>query len=663
MPEEREQYKTLTVKSKDSDIVARVEQERGRYNEEARYIRLQWLINSAFIRGKQWIVFDELEKSLVVPQLPKGRKRVTVNKLQSNSQHFQARLIAATPEYEVLPNDFVADEVMFADACKAFLNSQWERGNWREKQLTIAKYLYHFGNAFGYSNYIEDPMDLEEFELLDDDENPILDPEDGNPAVQKLVRGDVVTKILLPHHVMCSLDPSPLEEKTQVTLGFYEWVELVRRKYPDKADKIHPEALNAETNYDLHLLASNRGRERMRREGVNRFVRMQKPSEENPDGLIAVVANGVLLDKMVWPYKHINSFPIVHYHTEQPPGEFFGRAPVEDLLPIQKYTNLMYTIVLENADNMGHTRILNPDQSGIQEPADIAGEVIDYVAPYKPEVMEVKPLPHYMTNFPAAILAKEFDDASNFHNVSRGSGSTAVRSNVGINNLQEQDLMVLGPLDEMMRTGFKKQAILESRIAAEKISVSRLIQWVGEGRRRSIKEFVGQMLSGRENINVRMVNSHLRHKNFTTETLLRLFNLGGVTDNYGNPDPTHLMKLLQYAIPESVYDRYEKQRNVQYEENEQLASGEAVAVEEWEFHFVHLEVMEDWMNSREWKALATDQEMRKVTLEHRELHLDAIRTKLRPKVPQQQPPTNGESGKTPQGNQAGTRAQAAPTTR
>ena len=138
------------------------------------------------------------------------------------------------------------------------------------------------------------------------------------------------------------------------------------------------------------------------------------------------------------------------------------------------------------------------------------------------------------------------------------------------------------------------------------------------------------MLDGLSRVNIRMVDAHLRNKGRTQTFILEMFKGGMITDNTSRrPDPGKAQKMLQFAIPEILYDKEEQQRDIQYEENELLIRGQEVPVNPWEYHYVHADTVEEMLNSIEWKSISgKNPKVLTASINHWKAHQEAILTAL-----------------------------------
>lgn len=620
--------KNLLLKSDSDDkAISLITDLVRRYRSETSSLRLKWLLCASFVKGIHYAYIDRDTGTFTTPLPEEGRKRSKTNRIGSWWWHMQARVTVSKPSWEVEPLDLSFEETSSAKAGTAFLQSHAQNIGFELKRIRMANLVLTFGNAFALVRSFEDKHRFKVIPSFTPSGEPEYDDETGEQKIIKVPVRDVDTEIFLPHNLLCEGDDTEIDEKWNIILTKWRSLDYFINQYGEKGSRVKSENKNSNASvYSLDVISDVKSAIDST-EGANEIIYLQKPSEINPSGCIKIIANGVMLEKSEWPseYKNMDGYPVIHFRWgDAPAGEFWSRSPVEDQIPIVRDLNETIAIMMENASNMGHLQWKNPIGSGVKDFTDLSGSVINYTPGYEPKQSEVNPLPNYIIRLPD-ILIRELEDVQMFHSVSKGQGVTSVRSGVGIDALQEEDAMPLNVVDIIMSNGYENLGKKILQVGANVLDIPRLISYIGEGRKRRIEDFTNKMLNGRGNVKVRMVDSHLRNKGVTQNLIMELFTRGMITDSMGRVDQIQALKLLEFALPESVYDRNDKQREMAYDENELLLKGEMVNVEEWEFHFVHLDAHEEFLNSSEWKnAIKNNPIVRENSIQHRSMHLEFL---------------------------------------
>lgn len=594
---------------------------------------LVWLQCAAMARGIQWTVVDDDNGILVTPKPYKGQKRSKINKIGSWQRHMMARIVTVRPQFEVTARTSVEQQMNAASVGTAFLQAlcSSKRQGWNKKRHKIGKYCTTFGNAIVYVRDYTDPLQLVPVPKVDPiSEEIVIDPDTGRQAVEFKELEDIDIQVLLPHNVLCDQNPNELEDKPEVVLAFLRDLDYFPRKYGKKGEKVEAEIFGKGGNaYDLVTL-SDHWQHFKDVECATEYVYLRKPSRDDPNGRVAIFGGDKLLETFEWPYKRMTKYNLVHFRWgEAEPGEFWTQSPVKDQIPIQKDMNECASIIQENIVNMGHLKWINPIGSGVKSIDDLSGEIIDCLPGYEPHQVQVLPLPHYEVNH-INVLDKFMEDVQNHHSVSRGTGTPNVRSRVGLDKLAEEDQSPLGITDEFFREAYAELGWKILVIASETFDQDRMLKYTKGGRKRSIENFNRKMLDWNCDVEVRMVDEYLRNKGAAQQLILELVHNNLLVDpNTGIPDQAKVQRMLFFALPDIEKNKIEIQRDIQYDENDRLVRGEAIMPRPWEYHFEHLDVLEELLNSQEYKTIAREQpEIEQVVMQHWEGHKQLLASAL-----------------------------------
>ncbi len=634
----RDRYYGQRLKSDvdDETMVAEIKARHKSNFDDASNVRRQWLINSAFSRGQQFCVLHRTEDRLIYPQEPQGRKQVTVDMIGPWKEHMIASLTQAMPKPDAMPATTDAADVSAARLGNALLDHYWNDWRFVELFIEIAVNLVDFGNCFAYLNYVEDGSKYVARDVLNEDGTVAVDM-DGDPLQEQTPIGDVTIEIIPPQNVTVPLDGLYLDKKPWIILTFKRSMDYFVETYGDKGKEVKPEKTNWNDTYNIERISntsSNLAGE-PKVDYANEIVYLQKPSDTNPDGMIAVIAGDVVLMRGAWPYKKlVDRYPLEHFHEKQEPGEFWARSRVERQIPLQRLYNLLWGILAENADDMAHQKMLIPQQSGVDDIYDMPEKIV-YSHPFKPEFMQLGEMPSYFKEtFP--LLESKMRDVQSYHGASLGTSVSGVRSDVHAQNLQDQDLLPLSVLDELLRSSFERLYEKVLLIAAEKLEEERVIQFTGENNQVMFKNFKGSMLGDTRKVRVRMSNLWMRSRGITRQTILQTYQMGGITDKFGQPNSAKLMRLLEFDMPEAAFDDVRRQTEIAYQEIDKMLSGKPVKAFPWQDHKMHLDVKQEYMNSNDFTDLIDsvmegDKQAENIvnlfiqnTTEHEQMYLQAL---------------------------------------
>jgi len=604
---DKEPENVLTGKERSGEFVEDISGKLERFQRLTRDMRRQWLVNSAMRRGQQFAVLHRNEDRIINLASPLKRKQVMENRIGGWCDHMIANMAMAIPDFEGIPETNDPEAVTSARVASILLKHYWDEWRFLEKYIKICSYTLDFGNAFVFLNaetvsgkYI--PV-------------PAIDPMTGKEAVDD--NGDIITTnrpllditatVLLPHCIVCPLDPNPLEEKEWVIITQKRNIDYFKERYENGGD-VSSKKPNTSEFYDIRN-ASDVSKNSVDAESeVDEIIYMQKPSDSNPDGVLAFIADNTLLipkggeEKSKWPYDKLQTYPIEHFHFPQDSGEFFARSRIENQIPLQRSLNLTLSIIMENMDNMGYTKIAIPNQGNIETPADMP-EVMRYDYPFKPEYLNPASMPEYIVGSIPNYLRSALMDIQSYHGASIGTSVSGVRSDIHAQNLQEQDLLPLSTLDYMFKDSFERMGEKTLLIAAEKLPDERVITYIGEDKRPMYAKFKASMLGGTHKVRVRMTNIQMRSKAAVTQKIYEFFGAGMITDQYGNPDPVEAMRLLEFALPDSIHKNLKIHSDLAYRENDRLYTGEQTFVLPHQNHNIHINIHQEEQNSPQYMKL------------------------------------------------------------
>lgn len=610
----------LTADAPDSEIVANVKNKRMWFMDATRTMRRQWLINAAFARGQQFSILHRTEDRIIDLVDPGRRKQVTDDMIGPWREHMVANMVTATPAFEVIPSSLSTDAVQAARTGSALLSHYYDDWRFSVQYIAHANNILNFGNSFEYLNYIEDGSRMISEPAIDIQSGQIALSDDGSPLMTTRIVGDVTGEVLLPHSLICPVDAYPLDTKPWIIIQVRRELDHFRRQYENGGD-VRAEEIDYRHEYDLSYINGeyyNRNLISGQVQYANELIYFQKPQSGCPDGMVAVVAGDVLLQPKEstrsrrsgtsgrpgiarWPYKNLTSYPVVHFHWLQEPGEFFARSPIERQIPIQKDINLAQSIIAENMDEMAHLKWLLPMQGNVSGMSD-ANDVVRYIYPFKPEQTVMQPMPAYVAEYVQSLKAS-MRDAQNYHGASMGGSVSGVRSDAHAQNLQDQDLLPLTVVDELIQSAFESMGEKILLISAEKLDTERIITYVGKDKRLSTMKFKGVMLADARTVKVRLTNKFMRSKVAAQNNIMQMFQMGMVADQYGKPDPNKAMRLLEFSLPDSVFLDMQIHTDRAYAENDRMLAGELPPVTPWQNHTVHLDVHQAEMNGSEFMGI------------------------------------------------------------
>ncbi|KKL52487.1 hypothetical protein LCGC14_2284970, partial [marine sediment metagenome] len=563
----------LTGKEPFPEIIDHIKTKIVRYNEQNRTTYRQWVLNTAFACGQQWGVVGKSSNVFESLIPPSGLSYIIDDMIGPWKRAMVANLSIGKPLWEAVPKSLAPDAIMAARTAQDILDGYWDEWRFVEKEIDGNGFLIDFANFLIFIRYNEDEI-AGEIILDSDTGDPIFD-DDGNPVRSMVKIGKISADIRPPHHLGCPLDPRDLDEK--------EWIFWRQSRplgyFPIKYGKLG-ENVVSDNQQDTHegvLDFISRGRkDNLREETANEVLFMQKPNDIAPNGLVIPYATGQLLeknrDKWRWQFDDMAGYPVIHVHGAKTAGEFWARSSLEVQVPLQKALNTVVSSMVDNVDDMAHMKWGIPTESGV---ADMwsTSEVLMIENGAFPQMLKVESLPTWISEERASLKAS-IRDIQSWHGASQGGAVEGVRSDLHAQNLQDQDLLPYTTLDNLKAAGYARMGDKILRIRAEKMP-DQSMSFVKDGRPIVINNFRTVMMDGIARLNVKMVSTNMRSKGMVKQEIAQWHATGLLVDPItGQPDARKAMELLEFALPQSMFEQLRVHSNQAYIENFNMYNGE-----------------------------------------------------------------------------------------
>jgi hypothetical protein len=221
----------------------------------------------------------------------------------------------------------------------------------------------------------------------------------------------------------------------------------------------------------------------------------ERPCPEYPEGrhwvttgLKVLEAPGPLPDG-IWPV-------IVWMHDIDTPGRLHGEATMTAAVGLQREYNEICAAIKEHHNLLLRGKWLVPIGSNIRrgQITTQPGEVIQHTPGLKPEMADLKPLPHKVYEEREKVLA-DFELITSMHQISMGQPPPGVTSGRAFLTLQEADDTDLGPFIEMMERSVAKLGWLTIQLIQRYYEEERLLRVSGGAHSYRVRAFRGADLN------------------------------------------------------------------------------------------------------------------------------------------------------------------------
>ena len=347
---------------------------------------------------------------------------------------------------------------------------------------------------------------------------------------------------------------------------------------------------------------------------------MERPSPEQPEGRMAIIAGDTLLHLGPLPWRvgeyGERSLPYARMICEPNPGYFFGTTVLERCIPIQRAYNAVQNRIHEYLARATIGVLVAVEGSILND------EVLEDGIP-PGSVLEIKPgasnVPKWLESppIPQVLLAErenldnQFILISGTSEISRNSNMpSSALSGVAIELLKEQDDTRLSMTAENVRDMVRETGIIWLRLMRQFVTTARLTRLGGEDNDVRMLTWRGSDLTSDDVVidtDNELSNTPAQRKN----TALELFKAGLFTDpetqQLTRSGRLALMEAFQIGNWEDVTSLDELQRQEAARENELNEHGEPPELNELDDDNIHVLEHTKYVYSAAWRELKVSQ--------------------------------------------------------
>lgn len=579
----------------------RVREMYGRGMKATRAEQQRYWVNQSFLLGEQWVYINQARNQIVQANPNPKRVRVMIPRLRPESRRLIAKLLRRKLVFEVIPTAGDDATVRAAKDAEGVLEDTARSHDWEKVREEHAWATWVGGTG-----------------MLCLDWDPSAGKRLGYDEVTKRVigEGDIRTTALTITEVATEPGTTDIEHarwwiKAQA-LPANEVQQTYGLKKKPKAD-----ATAALSPYQQRIMTATRGEPAFDLSLVLTYY--ERPSRENPDGMVAIVIGGETVSVGKWPFPFKDRLNVVAGIETFVLKRWTGDSILSDAIPIQTALNASWSNILEHQKHAANARLQVPDYSidRIEELTDQAGEII----PYNPAMGESKwlsppQMPDWWLMQPEKLRA-EMDDVLGIHDISRGMAPKNVESGAALSILQEQDETPIGGLARNLAAAWGRYASMVLEVYADKVTTSRKARLDYVGGASETKKWKGTDLAGQTTAfvpfdSVAPVSDAVRK----TQGFM-LWDRGAFNDPNGKPDPTKLAAFIdgpgQSFIEDTDPDVARARR-----ENHEMALGGICVPQPWDDHAKHIAELNRFRKSARYEQL--DKAVKEVIAKHAQAH-------------------------------------------
>lgn len=577
------------VPEEDKKVVQLVLDVKDRFSHRRWLFEREWYRNVLFYIGQQWVVYDETFRRWRRRNMPSWVPLPVTNRLASTANTMRSSISQVQPAFDARPMREDETSYLSANAAEKYLDVLQNETNFRACRRRMASWVTLTGNAFFLQEYDTSPdtgtvfvpgekcMDcgftMKPNEIPQNNLCPQCqsgnlteDPSTGIDVPQ----GKSVTRVLSPFEVYVDPYIMDLQDQPAVLTIETRSLQAVKQLYGEKAKNLTADMDRTVGRYYLDSLAYMTG---SGYGGGGSFGRVSTPENDDvygavclfrlfikshpdyPKGLYVVMAGDQTIleqSKDGLPTRYRTSqepfYPLIHIKYDDVPGRFWGKTPIDDLVPKQRQRNelesLYQTIIMRTANPVWMIP-LNIQTSPITGDPSL---VIRYTGTQgqKPERIPGMDVPMSVPKFIEMIDA-DFEELANTFAVMKGKSPGNVRAASAIQMLIERGFGRYGSVFDNLEEAYETWAVQTLEIWRQRAVFPRVQAVSKEAGAWQFMEFLGADL---DDVDIRVEAGSTRPKSQAGRQMLiqQMMQFGLLNPN----DPEQRMKMFEEMGAQSL---------------------------------------------------------------------------------------------------------------
>jgi len=551
------------------------------------FFEAAWGRNVFFFAGAQWLKRvggGRWERR----NLPAWFPRSMTNKFAEKANDLITQLLqGGRVPITYAPATDDASDIAISEIGESLRDVLYTEAQCDEQAQLIASWLIITGNAFGIVHYDMD----ERFGTMPNPQTPLASPtqlpepdEKSKPTSEQFPIGAIQMEVA-----------GPFEIRGDYRITDYrKWNSFVHQKrydltwakenWPDFADKIQPDAGTSNDTSQFYMdlfanltpdfafgagLASNSSTSG-KYPKVTAYCIRELPSKRYPEGLYAVrlgkTSSEAIVDIGPLPTEYgagvkkgKKFLPLIHWRANIVPGRLWGKTPMDDLVYLQVFRNMVEANIRLSVQRMGNAVWLLPKGCGVDVLTGEPGQQISYNPQSVGGTNFAKPerVPAELNNLGALLaLIKEIDDAmervGGTFFLQGGNSPPGVTAASALAYLGEKGQQSLSTLRSGWAQGWAEFDKFGLELARQNWDDVRIRACVGKNRKWKVEKFRKADLQGSCNIVVDW--NALAPKSQATEraTIGQLIQLGIIQPTDQEMQITILKKFGELALKGSL---------------------------------------------------------------------------------------------------------------
>lgn len=502
-------------------------------------------INRSFYNSKQWISYDRVNRTVYVPEIRPGERRLTFNKIKPAILTLLSKLCKNRVKLEVKPNTNDVERIEVAKGGYKYLQYQWDEDDITRKVRRL-KFLMLIDGMPSLKVFV----DRAQGEDIEIDEGMLSEMD--VPAPPKT--GKIVTRVIDQFAIYYG----PAESSEEIPWVIERWPTDVDEIEEEWGVKVAPEdniIMRNTFNPDPAGV-----KPRMYRNHAMVYDYWEFPCAKYPKGRRIVTAGGKELESTDDP----GESPYIFFPATPIAGSAIATGVVTDMTTPQKSYNIKRTAEAKILEEMGNPVWIKP--AGSVDDEDLTNEVgaiIEYnpVGTSEPKRVQGATVDGGWQNAMERDRA-DMEDISGAHEISQGATPKGNHTLGGLQLQVEQDETKLALLVQSYEDGMKQWGEKVLRLVQKHFPEEQQLSIVGENGEIEAFTFSGADLSGGEVVDVVPGSSMPTLKVVQDEKIMAMYGAGLFNDpRTGAPDARRVVRMLGESIAHQYFDDTEQDEN------------------------------------------------------------------------------------------------------
>jgi len=613
--EETKPIQKEEVEDKDNaDLIKKYIEQKDKIQRGRAIQERQWLVNLAFLFGKQHFVAksstvsNDMENRIVWALESEERKnkvKKTANYILPLYRSLLARMLLMKAHTSVEPTTNSEKDKSAARVSSEALEDFWQMCNKHNPVLSqdYAGMMLILCKIFGYA--------------LATGRGYLYPYHNSRTVAKYYMAGELnegavgEVECYIFHQFDVFEDPLKKFKIIQRTLT----VEEIKQQYG--VDVVAEEISLSDIEQQLVSMLEGKSEEKTKLEGACRvFERWQIPDKDNPQGKYCIFTTKKMILNTDIPSEYKGKIPLYAINYLDLLFSQYPQGMVEQLISLQEEYNFTLTqIHAYKKWLVGKLKVPKGSELEVKYDEEI-GQIVYYNKVGGEPHWEVPPSPPTYLWTELDRIRRDMEDISAVHDATKFSQSDT-RSGKAIENLDDLDNNALSPIliGIEQKLSFFAETVLD--IIEAKYVEPRLLAITGDQEEADVKTFKGEQVIGNRRVKVNIGTGMPLNKSDRQAFIMMLAEKGFI-------DKAKALELMEFGDLSGLYNSIDEQ--AQKMETSDMLNGTPREPNEWDNHNVHIYTIEKFMKGDKFRMV--DPQIQQILLQHRSIHQKFLRAEM-----------------------------------